>query len=285
MRSTTDHRRCFRAGHGASHQRGLCQNRRRPADDQRRHEWSHRAGRRAGRGGRGQGHHPSANPDPDSRLRAGVPEPTGRHHWHQSLGRFQQRDAQDRGRRNAVPDQGAQRHQLGRCHRAGHQEHGHHGRGQAAAGCQRGHGLRAAGGCRHRQLHPERARARDLAAESAHRPGATHSGDERHRHHRLWPERPLGREGQAEHQGRRFGRAADHLRPGRSEALRSGRRRPEGPAGFPGPGLAERRRHRENDVGRRGAPDFGLWKIDGGTLGRLQEAASEGGGLGKAQEA
>ena len=102
---------------------------------------------------------------------------------------------------------------------------------------------------------------------------------------RLWPERPLGREGQAEHQGRRFGRAADHLRPGRSEALRSGRRRPEGPAGFPGPGLAERRRHRENDVGRRGAPDFGLWKIDGGALGRLQEAASEGGGLGKAQEA
>ena len=96
-------------------------------------------------------------------------------------------------------------------------------------------------GCWHRQLHPERARARDLAAESTHRPGASHSGDERHRHHRLWPERPLGREGQAEHQGRRFGRAADHLRPGHAEALRSGRRRPEGPAGFPGPGLAERR--------------------------------------------
>ena len=75
----------------------------------------------------------------------GVPEPAGRHYRHQSARRLQQRDAQNRGRRDPVPHQGAQRQQLGRrLHdRAGDQEHGRHGDGQA--GRQHGNGLRAAG--------------------------------------------------------------------------------------------------------------------------------------------
>ena len=62
-------------------------------------------------------------------------------------------------------------------------------------------------------------RAGDLASEPADGPGAADRGDERHRDHGLRPERPLGREGQAERQGRRSGGAPGHLRPGRAEAL------------------------------------------------------------------
>ena len=181
-----------------------------------------------------------------------------------------------------MPDQGAQRHQLGRrLHdRAGHQEHGHHGGRPAAAGRQHGHGLRVAGGGAHRQLHPQRSRAGDLAPESADGPGAADRGDERDRDHGLRPERPLRREGQAERQGRGPGGASGHLRSGRAEALRPGRRGPEGPAGLPGPGPAERRRHRKDDVGRRGAAHTGLRQADRRAVGRLQAAAAARRGAG-----
>ena len=67
--------------------------------------------------------------------------------------------------------------------------------------------------------------------------------------------------------------------------LRSGRRRPEGPAGLSGPGPAARRRYRKDDVGRQGASDPGLRQADSRAVGRLQEAAGEGRSFGETQEA
>ena len=69
------------------------------------------------------------------------------------------------------------------------------------------------------------------------------------------------------------------------KTLRSGRRRPEGPAGLSGPGPAARRRYRKDDAGRQGASDPGLRQADGRAVGRLQEAAGEGRSFGETQEA
>ena len=135
-----------------------------------------------------------------------------------------------------------------------------------------------------RQLHPESAGPEDLAAEPTDWPGAANSGDERHRDHRLWPERPSDekvkqniRDADLDELQAIFDRPRPNATIGPTSTGR--------PAGLSGPGPAARRRYRKDDGAARRASDPGLRQADGRAVGRLQEAAGKGRSFGEIQEA
>ena len=80
------------------------------------------------------------------------------------------------------------------------------------------------------------------------------------------------------------GGAAGHLRQSGAQMLRSHGRAAQEPAGLRGSGLRGRRRHRPRPPRRSGAYDPGLLEALSRPLGSLQEAASQSGCAGEAQD-